>query len=165
MWANNETGTIFPVEGLAEMAKEHGALFHTDAVQAVGKVPIALKDSPIDMLSLSGHKLHAPKGIGALYVKRGARFKPLLRGGHQERGPPRRHREHAGIVALGKAAELVAAYGGRADPRAGAARSAGRGRSAARSRIASSTAINTTGCRTPAISPSNMSRAKRSCCI
>ncbi len=96
MWANNETGTIFPVEGLADLAKGVGALFHTDAVQAVGKVPISLKDSAIDMLSLSGHKLHAPKGVGALYVKRGARFKPLL-----ARWPPgtrtaRRHGKHPG---------------------------------------------------------------------
>ncbi len=110
MWANNETGTIFPIEGLADLAKEHGALFHTDAVQAVGKVPINLKDSAIDMLSLSGHKLHAPKGIGALYVKRGARFKPLLRGGHQERGRRAGTENTPSIVALGKAAELALAH-------------------------------------------------------
>jgi cysteine desulfurase len=110
MWANNETGTIFPIEGLAELAKAHGALFHTDAVQAVGKVPMLLKDSAIDMLSLSGHKLHAPKGIGALYVKRGARFKPLLRGGHQERGRRAGTENAPGIVALGVAAELAQAH-------------------------------------------------------
>lgn len=107
MWANNETGTIFPIEPLAEMAKAVGALFHTDAVQAVGKVPIALKGSAVDMLSLSGHKLHAPKGIGALYVKRGTQFKPLLRGGHQERGRRAGTENTPGIVALGKAAELA----------------------------------------------------------
>jgi cysteine desulfurase len=107
MWANNETGTIFPIEGLADLAKEKGALFHTDAVQAVGKVPISLKDSSIDMLSLSGHKLHAPKGIGALYVKRGVRFKPLLRGGHQERGRRAGTENAPAIIALGKAAELA----------------------------------------------------------
>ncbi len=107
MWANNETGTIFPIEGLAELAKEKGALFHTDAVQAVGKVPISLKDSAVDMLSLSGHKLHAPKGIGALYVKRGVRFKPLLRGGHQERGRRAGTENAPAIIALGKAAELA----------------------------------------------------------
>ncbi len=110
MWANNETGTIFPIEGLADLAKEHGALFHTDAVQAVGKVTISLKDSAIDMLSLSGHKLHAPKGIGALYVKRGARYKPLLRGGHQERGRRAGTENTPGVVALGKAAELAALH-------------------------------------------------------
>jgi cysteine desulfurase len=107
MWANNETGTIFPVEGLADLAKGVGALFHTDAVQAVGKVPVSLKDSAIDMLSLSGHKLHAPKGIGALYVKRGARFKPILRGGHQERGRRAGTENIPGIVGLGRAAELA----------------------------------------------------------
>lgn len=110
MWANNETGTIFPIEALAELAKEVGALFHTDAVQAVGKAPIMLKGSAIDMLSLSGHKLHAPKGIGALYVKRGARFKPLLRGGHQERGRRAGTENTPGIVGLGKAAELAIAH-------------------------------------------------------
>jgi len=107
MWANNETGTIFPVEALAELAKEHGALFHTDAVQAVGKAPISLKGGAIDMLSLSGHKLHAPKGVGALYVKRGARFKPLLRGGHQERGRRAGTENTPGVIGLGKAAELA----------------------------------------------------------
>lgn len=107
MWANNETGTIFPVEGLAEIAKEHGALFHTDAVQAAGKTPISLKDSAIDMLSLSGHKLHGPKGIGALYVKKGARFKPLIRGGHQERARRGGTENVPAIIGLGKAAELA----------------------------------------------------------
>ena len=107
MWANNETGTIFPIEGLAELAKAVGALFHTDAVQAVGKVPVSLKGSSVDMLSLSGHKLHAPKGVGALYVKRGVRFKPLLRGGHQERGRRAGTENTPGIIALGKAAEIA----------------------------------------------------------
>lgn len=112
MWANNETGTIFPVEALAEMAKAYGALFHTDAVQAVGKVPIKLKGSGIDMLSLSGHKLHGPKGIGALYIKRGTRFKPFLKGGHQERGRRAGTENTPGIVGLGKAAELALAHMG-----------------------------------------------------
>ncbi len=107
MWANNETGTIFPIEGLADLARQAGALFHTDAVQAVGKVPISLKDSSIDMLSLSGHKLHGPKGVGALYVKRGSRFKPLMRGGHQERGRRAGTENAPGIVALGLACELA----------------------------------------------------------
>jgi len=105
MWANNETGTLFPVERMAEMAHATGVLFHTDAVQAVGKVPINLKHSSIDMLSLSGHKLHAPKGIGVLYLKRGVRFRPLLRGGHQERGRRAGTENTAAIVALGKACE------------------------------------------------------------
>lgn len=107
MWANNETGTLFPVEEMAEMANAAGVMFHTDAVQAVGKINIDLKNSKIDMLSLSGHKLHAPKGIGALYVRRGLRFRPLLRGGHQERGRRAGTENVPGIIALGKAAELA----------------------------------------------------------
>jgi cysteine desulfurase len=105
MWANNETGTLFPIEQMAEMANAAGVMFHTDAVQAVGKVPIDLKNSKIDMLSLSGHKLHAPKGIGVLYLRRGTRFRPLLRGGHQERGRRAGTENTASIVALGKACE------------------------------------------------------------
>ena len=107
MWANNETGTLFPVEEMAEMANAAGVMFHTDAVQAVGKVPIDLKLTKIDMLSLSGHKLHAPKGIGVLYLRRGTRFRPLLRGGHQERGRRAGTENAASIVALGKAAQLA----------------------------------------------------------
>ncbi|MEW7980348.1 MAG: cysteine desulfurase NifS [Candidatus Sedimenticola endophacoides] len=106
MWANNETGTLFPVEEMAEMARSAGVMFHTDAVQAVGKLPINLKDTCIDMLSLSGHKLHAPKGIGVLYLRRGVRFRPLLRGGHQERGRRAGTENAASIVALGKACEM-----------------------------------------------------------
>lgn len=107
MWANNETGTIFPVEEMAEMAHEKGIMFHTDAVQAVGKLPIDLKSTKIDMLSLSGHKLHAPKGIGVLYVRRNTRFRPLLRGGHQERGRRAGTENSASIVGLGVACELA----------------------------------------------------------
>lgn len=107
MWANNETGTLFPVERLAELAHEAGALFHTDAVQAAGKVAIALKNAKIDMLSLSSHKLHGPKGVGALYVRRGTRFRALLRGGHQERARRAGTENTAGIVGLGTAAALA----------------------------------------------------------
>jgi len=107
MWANNETGTLFPVEQMAEMAHAKGVMFHTDAVQAVGKIPLDLKNTKIDMLSLSGHKLHAPKGIGVLYLRRGTRFRPLLRGGHQERGRRAGTENTASIVGLGKAAELA----------------------------------------------------------
>jgi cysteine desulfurase len=110
MWANNETGTLFPVEAMAEMARAAGVMFHTDAVQAVGKVPMDLKTTAIDMLSLSGHKLHAPKGIGVLYLRRGTRFRPLLRGGHQERGRRAGTENSASIVALGKACELAQAH-------------------------------------------------------
>lgn len=107
MWANNETGTIFPIEELAQLAKAVGAVFHTDAVQAVGKIPMKLADSAVDMLSLSGHKLHAPKGIGALYVKRGLRFRPMLRGGHQERSRRAGTENAPAIVGLGAAAHLA----------------------------------------------------------
>ncbi|MBP1739493.1 MAG: cysteine desulfurase, partial [Deltaproteobacteria bacterium] len=85
MWANNETGVIFPIEKAAEMAKDKGILFHTDAVQAVGKIPINLRNNAVDMLSLSGHKLHSPKGIGVLFARTGLKFKPYVIGGHQER--------------------------------------------------------------------------------
>jgi len=107
MYANNETGTIFPVETMARMAKEKGALFHTDAVQAVGKIILNMQESAIDMLSLSGHKLHAPKGIGALYVRRGTRYRPMLRGGHQERGRRAGTENTTGIIALGLAADMA----------------------------------------------------------
>ncbi len=107
MWANNETGTIFPVEEMAEMAHEKGIMFHTDAVQAVGKLAIDLKTTKIDMLSLSGHKLHAPKGIGVLYLRRNTRFRPLLRGGHQERGRRAGTENSAAIVGLGVACDLA----------------------------------------------------------
>lgn len=108
MWANNETGVVFPVEQIGGMCRDQGVLFHTDAVQAVGKVPINLAEMPIDMLSLSGHKLHAPKGIGALYVRGGVRFSPLLIGGHQERNRRGGTEAVPLIVGLGKAAELAA---------------------------------------------------------
>ncbi len=109
MYANNEIGNIYPVEKIAEIAHKHGALFHTDAVQAVGKVPIDLANSQIDMLSCSGHKLHAPKGIGVLYVRRGIRFRPFIVGGHQEKARRGGTENVASIVALGKAAELAKA--------------------------------------------------------
>lgn len=108
MWANNETGTIFPVKRLAAWTRASGALFHTDAGQAVGKVSIDLKDSDIDMLSLSGHKLHGPKGIGALYLRKGTKFRPLIWGGGQERRRRGGTENVPGIVGLGKAAELAA---------------------------------------------------------
>ncbi|NJL02554.1 MAG: cysteine desulfurase NifS [Spirulinaceae cyanobacterium RM2_2_10] len=110
MYANNETGTVFPIVEIGSLAKAWGASFHVDAVQAVGKLPLNMADSPIDLLTLSGHKLHAPKGIGALYVRRGFRFRPYLIGGHQERGRRAGTENVAGIVALGKAAELTQQY-------------------------------------------------------
>jgi cysteine desulfurase len=108
MWANNETGVIFPVEDAARRARQKGILFHTDAVQAVGKIPIDMKQSTVDMLSFSGHKLHAPKGIGVLYVRRGSRFAPHLIGGHQEKGRRGGTENTPSIIGLGKACELAA---------------------------------------------------------
>jgi len=107
MWANNETGVILPVQEMARAAKERGVLFHTDAVQAVGKIPINLKELDIDFLSMSGHKLHAPKGVGVLYVKRGTAFAPFMAGGHQEHGRRAGTENVASIVAMGKACELA----------------------------------------------------------
>ncbi|NJK61271.1 MAG: cysteine desulfurase NifS [Synechococcaceae cyanobacterium SM2_3_1] len=107
MAANNETGVLFPIEQIGALAKAYGAIFHVDAVQAVGKIPLNMATSTIDMLTLSGHKLHAPKGIGALYIRRGVRFRPLLIGGHQERGRRAGTENVAGIIALGKAAEIA----------------------------------------------------------
>ncbi|MDK9707837.1 MAG: cysteine desulfurase NifS [Desulforhopalus sp.] len=107
MWANNETGVIFPIAEMARMAKQRGILFHTDAVQAVGKVNIDLKNLDVDFLSLSGHKLHAPKGVGVLYVKRGTLFVPFMAGGHQEHGRRGGTENVASIVGLGRACELA----------------------------------------------------------
>ncbi|NNK13895.1 MAG: cysteine desulfurase NifS [Desulfofustis sp.] len=108
MWANNETGVLFPVAEMAKAAKERGILFHTDAVQAVGKIPINLQELDIDYLSMSGHKLHAPKGVGVLYVKRGTAYAPYMTGGHQEHGRRAGTENVASIIGLGKACELAA---------------------------------------------------------
>ena len=107
MWANNETGVIFPIRDLAAAVKERGGVFHTDAVQAVGKVPIDLQKTPVDMLALSGHKLHAPKGVGAIFIRNGMRVDPLMHGGHQERGVRAGTENIAYIIGLGRAAELA----------------------------------------------------------
>ena len=109
MWANNETGTIFPIEKIAEIAKEYGAVMHTDAVQVAGKLPLDMKRVPVDMLSISGHKFHAPKGIGILYVRKGTKFKPFMLGGHQEGGRRAGTENVPYIVGLGKACELASA--------------------------------------------------------
>lgn len=110
MWANNETGVLFPLERIAHVCSEHYVPLHVDAVQAVGKIAIDLSRVPITFLSLSGHKFHAPKGIGALYVRRGTKFTPFISGGHQEGGRRAGTENVASIVALGKAAELAAEY-------------------------------------------------------
>lgn len=108
MWANNETGVMFPLEKIAEIVREKGAVFHTDAVQVIGKVPFRLDSMPINFLSLSGHKLHAPKGVGVLYVNQRTKFFPYLTGGGQENGRRAGTENVASIVALGKACELAA---------------------------------------------------------
>ncbi len=109
MWANNETGTVFPIREVAEIAKEYGAIMHTDAVQAAGKVPLDMKQVPVDMLSISGHKFHAPKGIGVLYVRRGTKFKPFMLGGHQENGRRAGTENVPYVVGIAKACEIAAA--------------------------------------------------------
>ncbi len=109
MWANNETGVVFPVEKAARMAYERDILFHTDAVQVVGKTPINMKKNTINMLSFSGHKLHAQKGIGVLYIRRGTKFAPFFIGGHQERGRRGGTENTPAIVGLGKACALAMA--------------------------------------------------------
>jgi len=110
MWGNNETGVIFPIEKISKEVKSRGILFHTDAVQAVGKIPINISKTGVDMLSLSGHKFHSPKGIGALYIRKGTRFSPFMVGGHQEKGRRGGTENTASIIGLGKAAELAAAH-------------------------------------------------------
>lgn len=107
MYANNENGVINPMYEIADIVKAHGALLHTDAVQAVGKVPFSLRDLKVDYLALSGHKLHAPKGVGALFVRKGAPFRTFMLGGHQEHGRRAGTENTAGIVALGRAVELA----------------------------------------------------------
>jgi len=109
MWANNETGVIFPIPEIAKLARARGILMHTDAVQAVGKAAIDLKSLDVDMLALSGHKLHAPKGVGALYVRRKLPFRPFLIGGHQEHGRRAGTENTTGIIALGAAARAAKA--------------------------------------------------------
>ena len=110
MWANNETGVLFPIEELAAICRSHGVLFHTDAVQVAGKLPIDVKKVGVDFLSLSAHKLRAPKGIGVLFVKTGTPFQPYIVGGGQERGQRGGTENVANIVAFGKAAELALSH-------------------------------------------------------
>ena len=107
MYANNETGVIFPIEKIGEMVKSKGIPFHTDAVQAAGKIPLNMRKSTVDMLSISGHKLHAPKGIGVLYIRKGTKFSPYIIGGHQEKGRRGGTENVPYIIGLGKACELA----------------------------------------------------------
>ena len=122
MWANNETGVIFPVEKIAPVLRERDIVFHTDAVQAAGKLDVDVSKVPVDMLSLSGHKLHGPKGVGVLYVRKGTKFSPFLIGGHQEKGRRGGTENVASIVGLGKAAELAKAHRAELDTRVRALR-------------------------------------------
>jgi len=108
IWANNETGVVFPIQTIAEMVKAAGGIMHTDAVQAVGKLPIDVRRVPVDMLTLSGHKLHASKGVGVLYIRKGTRVRSLLLGGHQEAGRRGGTENVPAIVGLGRACELTA---------------------------------------------------------
>lgn len=110
MWANNETGVLFPIQEIAETVKNAGAVIHTDAIQAVGKIPIDVSKTPVDMLSISGHKIHAPKGVGALYIRRGTKLNPLMLGGHQENGKRAGTENVPYIVGLGVACELAAKH-------------------------------------------------------
>jgi cysteine desulfurase len=110
MWANNETGVMFPMDEIAQIVKQAGCVLHTDAVQVVGKLPVNVKKTPVDMLSLSGHKLHTPKGVGALYVRKGTKVNPLILGGHQEGGKRAGTENVPYIVGLGRACELAAEH-------------------------------------------------------
>jgi cysteine desulfurase len=110
MYANNESGVIFPIADITEIVKVKGAILHTDAVQAVGKLPVDVKELPVDLMSLSGHKMHAAKGVGALYIKRGTRYSPYIIGGHQENGRRGGTENVASIIGFGKAAELAKAH-------------------------------------------------------
>jgi cysteine desulfurase len=107
MFANNESGVIFPLDEIAGIVKSGGKILHTDAVQAAGKIPLDVKKLPVDMMSVSGHKIHAPKGVGALYVKRGTRFSPYIIGGHQEKGRRAGTENVASVIGFGKACELA----------------------------------------------------------
>ena len=107
MWANNETGVLFPIAKVAEICKAHGAILHTDAVQVAGKIPVDVKKVPVDMLSMSGHKFHAPKGVGIFYVRRGTKLKPFMLGGHQERTRRAGTENVPYVVGLAKACELA----------------------------------------------------------
>jgi len=110
MWANNETGVIFPIEEISNVVKQKGVIFHTDAVQTVGKIPVDVSQSSLNMLSISGHKIHAPKGVGALYIRKGTPFFPFLIGGHQEKGRRGGTENVASIIGFGKASELAASH-------------------------------------------------------
>ena len=164
MWANNETGVIFPVAELAEIAHEAGVLFHTDAVQAAGRIPIDLAAAKIGMLSLSAHKFHGPKGIGALYVRKGVRFNALIRGGKQERGRRGARRTHRRLPGSARRRNWLASGSLPAGASASGCCATALSMSClARSTAARSRAAPEIGCRTRPTSFSNAPTAKRSC--
>jgi cysteine desulfurase len=122
MYANNETGVIFPVEEIGQIVKERGVVFHVDAVQAAGKIPVDVDTLNVDLLALSGHKIHAPKGVAALYIRRGTKLRPLLVGGHQEKGRRGGTENLPSIAGFGKACELAAEHLPEMSERVGAMR-------------------------------------------
>ena len=122
MWANNESGVIFPMDDIADKLLARGIVFHSDAVQAVGKIPVDVKKTGLNMLSLSGHKIHAPKGVGALYLKKGTKFFPFMIGGHQERNRRGGTENTASIIGLGRACELACTHIAEIDTRVRALR-------------------------------------------
>jgi len=162
MMANNETGVLFASEEIAPIVKEKGAVFHVDAVQAAGKLPLDMSTSGIDMLSISGHKLHAPKGVGALYVRKGTKLRPLIVGGHQERGRRAGTENVASCVAV-LPASLPAAIWPTRTRGCAPCGTVSKTTSWRLCPTATATAIRITACPTPATSASPTSRAKASC--
>ncbi len=160
MWANNETGVVFPIEEIAAICHSKNVLFHTDATQVPGKMKIDVKALDVDLLTLSAHKLHAPKGVGLLYVKRRTKFQPYLIGGHQERGRRAGTENVAGIVAFGRAAELALANLQDENTRVRALRDRLENTILPPSPTPSATAPRSRACPTPATSPSTFVEAE-----
>jgi cysteine desulfurase len=163
MYANNETGVIFPIEKIAGLTSNKGVVFHTDAVQAVGKIPLNLAGSNIDLLSLSGHKLHAPKGVGVLYVRKGTRLSPFMLGGHQEAGRRAGTENVPGIIGLGRACELAADNLEEENKKVSICVTSSKMQFSQAVPTVGLTVTGFIGCPTHPISASNSSRVKRFC--